>query len=127
MRTSILMSAAAAAFLAFAPASFAQDEPPPGGPPPAAAAPDAGNWTLKQREDWLSSRIDKAHDDGDIDGHEADRVHHELDRIKDDENRMRDHHDGQLTDDETTELEARLDQMASQIHWLHEHAFQRPW
>jgi len=86
-----------------------------------------GDWTLKQREDWLFNRLDKAHDDGSINSAEFDRVHHEMDRIRDDENRQRDEHDGQLTDNETVLLEARLDSVASQIHWLHEDAFRRPW
>ncbi len=95
---------------------------------PAAGARDHGDYTLKQREEWLSSRIDKAHDDGSLDGHEADRVHRELDRIRHDEDHYRDHHGGgQLTDNETSELEARLNQLADRIHWLHENNFQRPW
>jgi hypothetical protein len=95
---------------------------------PPAGVREHGDYTLKQREDWLSDRIDKAHDDGSLDGREADRVHRELDRIRHDEDRYRDHHDGgQLTDNETAELEARLDQLADRIHWLHENNFQRPW
>jgi predicted NAD/FAD-dependent oxidoreductase len=95
---------------------------------PAAGVQDHGDYTLKQREDWLDNRIDKAHDDGSLDGHEADRVHRKLDRIKHDEDKYRDHHGGgQLTDNETAELEARLNQLADRIHWLHENNFQRPW
>jgi phosphoglycerate-specific signal transduction histidine kinase len=86
-----------------------------------------GDWTLKQRENWLYSRLDKARDDGAIDGQEQRRVRGDLSSIRDDERRMREHHDGQLTDNETAELEARLDGVASQIHWLHEDAFKRPW
>ena len=86
-----------------------------------------GDWTLKQREEWLYNRLDRARDDGSINSAEFDRVHHVMDRIRDDENRQRDDHDGQLTDNETTLLEARLDSVASQIHWLHEDAFRRPW
>ena len=40
---------------------------------------------------------------------------------------MRDHHDGQLTDNQTADLESRLNDVASKIHWLHENSFQRPW
>lgn len=87
-----------------------------------------GNWTLREREDWLGDRLRVARDDGSIDGSEFDRVHHELDRIRDDENRMRGVHDGgQLTDNETSMLEARLDGVADQIHWLHEDQFRKPW
>ena len=88
---------------------------------------DHGNFTLKDREHWLFGRLDRARDDGSIDGHEYNRVRREIDSIRDDEDRMRDNHDGQLTDNETTALEARLDSVANQIHWLHESAFQKPW
>jgi hypothetical protein len=124
MKTHILMAAAAAAVLACAPAAFAQTDATPIVTP---AGPDVGNWTLKRREDWLNDHINKAHDEHAIDGHEADRAHHMLDHIRDDENHMRDHHDGQLTDNETADLEARLDQMAAQIHWAHDNNFARPW
>jgi hypothetical protein len=82
---------------------------------------------LKEREHWLDDRLDKARADGSIERSEFERVHRELSSVRREEDRMRDHHDGQLTDEETTRLEARLDDVASQIHWLHEHGFQRPW
>lgn len=87
-----------------------------------------GNYTLRQREQWLYSRLDQARDDGSIDNHELDRVHHQLSGIRDAEDRMRDAHDGhQLTDNETADLEARLDGVANQIHWMHDESFQKPW
>ena len=126
-----LLAIGAAAVLGFPlPASaHTHVQPDEAGMPAQAAAPAVrGNFTLKQREEWLSHRIDKAKDDGSIDGREADRVRHELDRIKHDEDHYRGHHDGdQLTDNETAELEARLDQLADKIHWLHDNGFQRPW
>jgi hypothetical protein len=125
MKTHLLLAAATAALLAAAPAAFAQVETTTTVYP--AAVGGQGNWTLKRREDWLNEHINKAHDEKDIDDHEADRAHHALDRIRDDENHMRGHHDGQLTDNETTDLEARLDQMAAGIHAAHENAFSRPW
>jgi hypothetical protein len=100
----------------------AQDEP-----PPAAHSPDQGNWTLRQREDWLTSHLDQVRDDGSIDHHEYDRVKHEINDIHHDEDQMRHHQDGQLTDNETADLEGRLDHVAHQIHWLHEHSFTPPW
>jgi hypothetical protein len=121
----LLAATAAATLLAAAPAAFAQ--PAAGTTVYPAAVGDAGNWTLKRREDWLNEHINKAHDLKDIDDREADRAHHALDRIRDDENRMRGRHDGQLTDNETTDLEARLDQMAAGIHAAQEDAFRRPW
>jgi hypothetical protein len=86
-----------------------------------------GDWTLKEREDWLSDRLDKARDDGSVGHHEYDRVHSQISGIKDMENSMRGHHHGQLTDDETQMLEAQLNDVADHIQWLHENAFQRPW
>ncbi len=128
MKTSTLLAAAAAAALLAAPAAFAQDVAPANALPPVTVpVHDSGNWTLRQREDWLNDHINKAHDEKDVTDHEADRAHHELDRLKDAENHMRGRHDGQLTDNETNELEAQLDQMAAQIHWEHENAFARPW
>ena len=131
MKTLVLSlagAAAAAALIASAipPAAHAQTYV--GEPVDAnAVVADHGNWTLKEREHWLFSRLDKARDDGSIDGHEYDRVRHDMDNIRADEDRMRDNHDGQLTDNESTALEARLDGVAAQIHWLHDNAFQRPW
>jgi hypothetical protein len=91
------------------------------------APAEHGNWTLKQRENWLHSRLDKAKDDGGLSHDEYDRVHDELSGIQKDEDDMRDHHHGQLTDNETAELEVRLDKVANDIHWLHEKSFQTPW
>jgi polyhydroxyalkanoate synthesis regulator phasin len=88
---------------------------------------DRGDWTLKRREDWLNDKINQAHDQHALGGREADRAHHELDRLRDDENHMRDRHDGQLTDNETSSLEARLDGLADQIVQLHNEAWRRPW
>lgn len=118
-----LLGAAASAMMALtlAPAVHAQAVD------ASAVVGDHGNWTLKQRENWLDDRLSKARDDGSINHHEFGRVRHELSTIRDDEDQLRDHHDGQLTDNETTDLEARLDGVASQIHWLHENSFKRPW
>ena len=116
----LLAAAPAAALLALAPcAVMAQPVPD--------ASNAASHWTLKDREHWLYDRLHKAKDDGSINGHEYDRVHDQLDRVKDDEGRMRDHLSRQLTDDQTQQIEARLDDVADHIQWLHENAFQRPW
>ena len=90
-------------------------------------AADHGDYTLKQREEWLHNRLDKSRDDGSLDRGEYERVNHELGDIRSDEDGMRDHHDGQLTGNETATLEARLDGVADKIHWLHESSFRKPW
>jgi hypothetical protein len=117
----LLAGAAVALIAATAPATSAgaQDEP--------AVAAHSGDWTLRQREDWLRDRIDKSLVDGSLDRVEADRVRHELGDIRAQEGDMRDRHDGQLTDNETAHLEARLDNVASTIHWMHETNFEHPW
>jgi hypothetical protein len=115
-----LAAAPAAVLLALAPcAVMAQPLP--------YSSSASSHWTLKDREHWLYDRLHKAKDDGSINGHEYDRVHDQLDRVKDDEGRMRDHQSGQLTDDQTQQIEARLDDVADHIQLLHENAFQRPW
>ena len=50
-----------------------------------------------------------------------------FDELRRTEDEMRDHQHGQLTDNQTADLEARLDDMAAQIHWAHEEAFVKPW
>ena len=92
-----------------------------------AVVTDHGDWTLKQREDWLYDRLSKASDDGSLDHHEYERVRHELADIRSNEDDLRGHHDGQLTDNETAQLESRLDGVANQIHWLHDNNFRKPW
>jgi hypothetical protein len=120
-----LLAGAAALTLSAAPIAGAQ--PADGDSTVVVTTGHHGDWTLRQREDWLHERLEKARDDGALDRHEFDRVADELHGIHADEDQMRDQHDGQLTDNETTTLEARLDGVAAKIHWLREESFQRPW
>lgn len=118
-----VIAGAAAALVSLAPATMVNaqtDEV-------AHASPTHGDWTLKQRENWLHERIDRSRDDGSLAHSEYDRVRNALDDIRHDEEKMRDHHDGQLTDNETARLEARLDDVASTIHWLRAENLERPW
>jgi hypothetical protein len=95
--------------------------------PATAGETSRGDWTLKRREDWLNDKINQAHDEHALGNHEADNAHHELDRLRDDENHMRGRHDGQLTDNETVSLEARLDGLTDQVVRLHNDSWRRPW
>jgi len=119
----VLLGAATAALTALTPLAIAQAQPTDA----AAVVAVHADMTLKQREDWLDGRLDKARDDRSLDHGEYLRVRRELGRITEDERQMRAHHDDQLTDNQTTNLEARLDAVADKIHWLHENSFQRPW
>lgn len=123
-----LMGAAVIAILLTAPLSLAHAQSAlSAGVDTTAAVGNQGNYTLKQREDWLSRHIDMARDDGSIGHDEYDRIRGDLNGIRDQEGRMRGSHDGELTDNETAALETNLDSVASRIHWLHENNFQRPW
>lgn len=130
MKTPFILAAGLAAGLALASAAHAQ--PPERRErttvyPATRGDAERGGWTLKRGEEWLNDKINQAHDEHALDGREADRAHRELDRLRDDENRMRDRHDGQLTDEETFSLEARLDRLADQVVRLHNDAWRRPW
>jgi hypothetical protein len=118
-----LIAGAAAALVGLAPATVINAQTYAS----ASASPTHGDWTLKDREDWLRERIDRSRDDGSLAHSEYDRVHRQLSDIRHDEDQMRDHHDGQLTDNETARLEARLDDVASTIHFLRAENLERPW
>ncbi|HEY4031692.1 MAG TPA: hypothetical protein VGM25_15220 [Caulobacteraceae bacterium] len=134
MKTSLILAAGLAAGLALTSAAHAQYNRPQNDDPherttvyPAGAHEGRGDWTLKRREDWLNDKINQAHDEHALDGPEADRAHHALDRVRDDENHMRGRHDGQLTDNETADLESRIDGVADQVLRQHNDAWRRPW
>jgi len=122
----VLMGAAAVALMSAAPA-LAQSALDDGVDANAVVSAHAGDWTLRQREEWLAKRIDMARDDHSLTSFERDRIRDQLNDLRDQENHMRDAHDGQLTDNETAALETNLDTMADQIHGMHEDRFQRPW
>jgi hypothetical protein len=96
-------------------------------PDTAAVSATHGDWTLHEREKWISDRIDRSRDDGALDRVEYDRARHSLDDLLRQEGEMKDHQQGDLTDNQTAELESRLDAMASEIHWAHQEAFEKPW
>ena len=121
--TASLLAYGAAIALSLSPLGHADAQPDTA----AAASPTHGDWTLREREKWVSDRIDKSRDDGALDRGEYDRARHSLDDLRHEEDRMRDHQHGQLTDNETADLQSRLDAMADQIHWAHQEAFVKPW
>jgi hypothetical protein len=136
MTRSTLLAAAAASLLALPAVAWGQDHIRPAPPPatPATGLPSAetpiapgGAWTLEVREDWLIGRLHRAQDEHDIDGGEAERVYQEVGRMRDLAKRISERHGGALTAGEKAAQQGRLDTLVSQIHWLHENAFQRPW
>ena len=125
MKTSSLTALACgvslALSLAAADASQAQTEP-------AAVAPSAhGDWTLGQREDWLSGRIENALKDGSLDKAAFNSARLEMRDLQHEESRMKHDNKGELTANQTADLETRLDAMASKIHWANMTNNPRPW
>src|SRR5579859_5070415 len=120
--TASLLAYGAAVTLTLSPLGHANAQP-----DTAAVSPMHGEWTLREREKWVSNRIDKSRDDGALDRTEYDRARHSLDELRRAEDEMRDHQHGQLTDNQTADLESRLDAMADQIRWAHQDAFVKPW
>ena len=115
----------AAVLLSLSPWSAAQAQT--DGAPAAATASPHGDWTLREREQWLNDRIGKSRDNGSLDRVEYDHARHNLDELRQAEDRMRDSQHGQLTDNQTADLDSQLDSLAAKIHWANASAFQRPW
>jgi hypothetical protein len=94
---------------------------------PAPAAAEHGDWTLRQREDWLSDRLKRSLDNGALDKAEFNRARLEMDHLRQEESRMRHDGKGELTDNQTSDLKARLDTMSDKIHWANSSDYKRPW
>jgi len=127
-----LFAFGAAAALGVSPwgAAKAQADPALAPPPAVTAAPPAaaqGDWTLRQREDWLSDQLKSSLANGAVDKAEFNRARLEMDHLRQEESRMRHDGKGDLTDNQTSDLEARLDTMADKIHWANTYAYKRPW
>jgi hypothetical protein len=109
----------------FGSASAQTDMTPPAGMTPVVVS--HGDWTLRQREEWLNDRLDKSRSDGSLDHVEFDRAKHDMGDLRHEEDGMRDAAHGQLTDNQTADLETRLDAMAATIHWANMNTYTRPW
>ena len=127
MKTALTLAAGLAAGLTLISAAKAQPAQDRVTVYPATAGTAGGDWTLKRREDWLNDKINQAHDEHAIDNRQNDRAHDALNHLRDDENRMRGRHDGQLTDNETANLEARLDSLSDEVLTARNDAWRRPW
>jgi hypothetical protein len=124
-----------AILLSLSPWSAANAAQPDMAPAPSMASQDMtpapavahGDWTLKQREDWLSDKLDKSRGDGSLDKIQYDRAHRDMSDLRHEESRMRDAAHGELTDNQTADLEVRLDAMAAKIKWANANAYAQPW
>ena len=121
-----LVAVGGAVALNLAPLSVADAQMDPAAAPAPAAA-EHGDWTLRQREDWLGGQLKRSLDSGAIDKAEFNRARLEMDHLRQEESRMRHDGKGELTDNQTDELKTRLDTMADKIHWANTSDYKRPW
>ena len=94
---------------------------------PLAIAHAQSEWSIGQRESWLDSRIDRARDDGAIDGRQARQLHDAVRNIRTDEDRMRDDSYGDLSGYDRDNLSSRIDGVANRLDNLSDHEFAAPW
>ncbi|MGA0603213.1 hypothetical protein ACO2Q3_21070 [Caulobacter sp. KR2-114] len=84
-------------------------------------------WDLNRRIDWMQQRIDRGRRDGSLDRREAGRVQARLDDIRRDKARMERRNAGFLRGDQRDQLQARLDRLNDEMHWLRNNDERRPW
>ncbi len=86
-----------------------------------------GGWEINRRMRWLQDRISRGQADGSLDRREFRRVQVELNRIRHDDDAARAANRGRMSPAVRADLEARLDRLSDQIHWLRKSAERRPW
>lgn len=69
------------------------------------------------RIDFMQKRIDRGVANGSLDRREAYRANHELNGVRD-WLRRKHWQEGQLTPDQRARVQARLDQISRDIHWM---------
>jgi hypothetical protein len=92
-----------------------------------AVSPTHGDWTLRQREDWLNGQLEKARDDRSLTKADFNSARLEMRDLGREESRMRHDGHGELTDNQTAELDTRLDTVAAKIRWANMSEHTRPW
>lgn len=110
---------------------------PYGGPPQDRGSPhydqghgygvQPGGWEINRRMRWLQDRISRGRANGSLDRREFRRVEVELNRIRHDDEAARAANRGRMPPAVRADLEARLDRLSDQIHWLRTNAERRPW
>ena len=94
---------------------------------PAAVAPSHGDWTLRHREDWLNGQLEKARADRSLDKASFNSARLEMRDLGREESRMRHDAHGELTANQTAELDTRLDTVAAKIHCANMSEHTHPW
>jgi hypothetical protein len=86
-----------------------------------------GDWTLRQREEWLNGQLEKARNDRSLDKAGFNSARLEMRDLGREESRMRHDGHGELTANQTAELDTRLDTVAAKIHWANMSEHAHPW
>jgi len=101
------------------PAPMPEAAPPP--PPVAEVAPPAPPapmaWTLDQREQWLSGRIEHGLDEHHLSGREVERGRQELAAIRAEQAHMTERDGGALSETDHSYLAHRLDELNTTLKW----------
>jgi uncharacterized membrane protein YebE (DUF533 family) len=106
---------------------------PYGGPPPThreqgyRSGPKAESWEVNRRMRWIQERIMRGRHDGSLDAREYNRVETQLHAVNRDANAARVRGHGHIDDRARADLEARLDRLNDEIHWLRHNDERRPW
>jgi len=95
--------------------------------PALAPAVAHADWTLRQRQDWLNHKLETAVADGAMTDSSFNQARLEMRNLANEESRMRHDASGQLTPNQTSELEARLDIVSAKIRWANMTNEKRPW
>jgi len=87
-----------------------------------------GGWDLDHRIDWLSDRIDHAHDSGALSRRQYRHLEGELSRVRFQERRMRyHHHDEDMGGPDFGDLRDQVDHISDELHGLHDDGDRHPW
>jgi hypothetical protein len=101
------------------PAPMAEAAPPPpmAAPAPAPAPMPPMAWTLDQREQWLSGRIEHGLDEHHLSGREVERGRQELTAIRAEQAHMLARDGGALSETDHSYLAHRLDELNTTLKW----------
>ncbi len=106
---------------------YRQPPPPPAygpgyGPPPPAYGPGGGFWYgapqgIRERIDFIQSRINRAASDGRISGRDARAANRDLNDIRRQDHDLRYRDGGHLNPPDHDYLQQRLDALSQRLHW----------
>lgn len=99
----------------------------PYGAPPTSYGASPRDWGLIHRLQWTRGFVEHARSAGAIDDHEYRRAQFGLDDVQRQAEWTAYQQRGRPEERGELDMEARLDQVIDQIHWLHAFDARRPW